>query len=68
VPECLATLRVVKLEEFQLAIAFQRARCIIEHPAVSLLAFLLLWVLKGVIEGGNATLRVANLGDNDLLS
>ena len=45
VPESLFAFGVRELEELDLAVAFQWARCVIIHPAFALLGLLLLWVL-----------------------
>lgn len=66
-PESLATCIVGELEKLDLAATFQWARCVVIHPAFALISLVFLWVLKRVIEGGDASLRVAHLGDDDLL-
>ena len=45
VPEAFATFFMAELEEYNLTIAFKRARCVIFHPAIANLTFLFLRVL-----------------------
>ena len=67
-PESLFTFSIIELVKFDLAIAFQRARCIVFHPSLTNVALLFLWVLKRVIKSSDAAIWVAYFGNDDLFS
>ena len=67
VPESFSAGVVTELEKPNFAVTLQRARCVIIHPAFSLFALLLFWVLKTFVKGSNAAIWVAHLGHDDLL-
>lgn len=67
VPEGLAAFRVIELEELNLAIAFQRARCIVVHPAFANVTLFLFGVLQGIVKGSYTALGVSHLSYDDLL-
>ena len=67
VPERLTSLGVGELEKLDLTVSLQRARRVIIHPALADIALLLLGVLQIAVQSGDATLRVAHLGDDNFL-
>lgn len=66
-PETLSTLIIIELEKLDLAIAFQRARRIVLHPAITNFALFFLRVLQVTIESSHAFAGVSHRGHNNLL-
>ena len=67
VPETLSTLIVFKLEKLDFTIAFQRARRIVLHPAVTNFALFFFRILQVTIESSHAVAGVSHCGHNNLL-
>ena len=67
VPERLSTFLILEFEKFELAIALQRARHVVVHPAVASGPLFLFWVLQGVVKSGDAASRVPHLRHDHLL-
>jgi hypothetical protein len=65
VPESIATFRLFKSEELDLAAAFKRAGGIPKHPSVTLLFSSCFWVCKSIVESSDSALGVANLAYYD---
>jgi hypothetical protein len=68
VPESFLSLRSVEIEKLNLAVAFKGPGGIPLHPALVLRAAFNFGVDEAIVEGGNTSLRIAHLADNNLLS